>query len=134
MSDPSYALQKALVARLKATSGVTDLVGTRIFDAVPKSAAFPYLTLGEVQVVPDEADCYAGAEVYFSVHAWAREPGAADVKRIAPAVQAAVLADDLALDGHTVVSVAFDGAQYMRDPDGLTSHAVISFIAETEPA
>lgn len=129
----SLELQKAVVARLKADTGVTTLVGQRIYDAVPTNATFPYISLGPDQTLPSRADCYNGSEVTIQVDAWSRSVGFPEVKRIAEAVRASLVDAPLSLTGHRLVDIALEEARVLRDVDVLTSHAALSFRALTEP-
>ena len=47
MSAASWALQQAIFATLSADSGVSDAVGDRIFDAVPRGSPYPYIVIGD---------------------------------------------------------------------------------------
>lgn len=127
MSDPSYALQVALVAALKAAGALPDVVGGRVYDAVPAGAAFPYVTLGQCQVLPDKAGCIDGVEVSLQVDAWSRAVGFGEVKTIGAAIVAALDDQALAVDGFNVTVFELESAQYLRDPDGLTRHGAITF-------
>jgi hypothetical protein len=135
MSDASLQLQGALVAVLRGSVAVTAIVESRIFDSVPRDASgkataqFPYVTLGEDQVIPDLADCFDGAEHFLTLHAWSRERGYPECKRLGAAISDTLGGIELTIADHRVVSLEFDGAQYLRDPDG-----VISFRALTEPS
>lgn len=131
MSDPSLALQKAVVAALKAA---TTEAGDNVFDSVPEGDPFPRITIGEAQVIGNFAPCYDGSEVFFDVHVWSREVGHPQAKRIASAVRSALHDAPLALDGHMLELLEFRDARYMRDPDGVTSHAALTFRALTQPA
>jgi hypothetical protein len=125
MSDPSYDLQVALVAALRAA--LASVVGDRIYDRVPPAAAFPYVSLGPNQVLPDKAGCIDGVEVSVQIDAWSREVDFGEVKTIGKAIIAALDDQPLAVDGFNVTVFELAGAQYLRDPDGLTRHAAITF-------
>jgi hypothetical protein len=129
----SLELQKAIVARLKADAGVVALVGQRIYDQPPIAPVFPYISLGPDQTLPDRADCYDGSEVNLQVDAWSRAVGFPEVKRIAEAARAALQDAPLSLAGHRLVDLTFVDGRTLRDPDGLTSHAAMTFRALTEP-
>lgn len=129
----SLELQKALVGRLKADAGVTALVAGRVYDQPPPSPVFPYISIGPDQTLPDRADCYDGSEVTLQVDVWSRAPGFPEAKRIAEAVRAALADAPLTLTGHSLVDIALVEARNLRDPDGLTSHAALTFRALTEP-
>ena len=133
MSDPALGLQGALVVRLKASSALAAIIGDRVYDLPPKGPQYPYLTLGEDQVIGDDADCYDGSEVYLTLHAWSRAVGFPEVKRIVAAMRDALHLAPLAISDHRLVELRYQDARYLRDPDGLTSHAVITFRALLEP-
>ena len=137
MTDVSLAIQDAAVAALKASS-VTTIVGNRIYDVPPATSAgatatFPYVSLGEGQSIPQRADCLDGTEHYFTVHAWSRAPGYPEVKRIAEAIRATLHDADIPVRGYRLIDLALQSAEFMRDPDGLTSHAALSFRALVDP-
>ena len=130
----SAALQKAIVARLRSDAGVEAIVDDRIYDNVPPDPAFPYLSLGPEQSLPDRASCgYDGSDITLQIDAWSRQPGFAEAKRAAEAVRRALIDAPLELDGHRLVDIALESISTVRDPDGLTSHAVVTMRALTEP-
>jgi hypothetical protein len=129
----SLELQKAIVARLRADAGVTALVGQRVYDQVPTSPQFPYVSLGPDQIALSRADCYDGSEINLQVDAWSRAVGFPEVKRIGDAVRAALQDAPLSLTGYRLLDITFVEARTFRDPDGLTSHAAMTFRALTEP-
>lgn len=134
MSDSSYEVQEAIVAAVKADATLTSLIAGRIYDRVPPAASFPYISIGEDQVLPDLAQCYDGADVVSTLHAWSRAIGYGEVKRVAAALEKALTAATFTLTGFRLVDKFFESTRYMRDPDGLTSHAVVTFRARTEPS
>lgn len=123
MSDPSLALQSALVTTLKASGGVG--TAARVYDTVPEGAVFPYVQIGDDQIIGDDVDCAELSEVFTRIHVWSRAVGFPETKTIAGAIRARLRAVPLTLTGFTVTEVEFVQIQYLRDPDGLTRHAVI---------
>jgi hypothetical protein len=132
MSDPSLELQVALLSIL--TGNVGDAVGDKVYDEPPVNGVFPYVTLGDCQVLPDKADCIEGVLAYPIVHVWSREPGFAEVKTITKAVLALLDDQDIAVPGFNVVVFEFESVHYLRDPDGLTRHAAIAFHSLIQPS
>lgn len=125
MSDPSYALQVAIAGIL--TDPSPPLV-PRVYDSVPKDPVFPYVTIGEGQVLGDDTeDCGEGSEVVVRVHAWSRAVGYPEVKRLAGAIRSSLIRATYTLTGFDVGVVEFVQMQFLRDPDGKTSHAVVEF-------
>jgi hypothetical protein len=127
MSDPSLELQAAIVAKLKADAGVLAVVGTRIYDEVPNNPTFPYISLGDNQVLPDKADCIDGTEIFWQIDGWARDPTFPMVKQISKAVVAALDDQNITVSGYAVIVCELNTTNYLRDPDGITRHAAISF-------
>jgi hypothetical protein len=127
VSDPSYALQVAIFDALKADATLAGFIGARVYDSVPEGAAFPYVTVGDGQVVGDDNECADGSEVFFQCHAWSRATGYPEVKKIAAALRSALRSATLTLAGFDVGLVEFTQTQFLKDPDGLTSHAVVEF-------
>lgn len=132
MPNAALNLQGAIIARLRADSAIAAIVGTKVYDT-PETNTFPRITLGEDQVTFSRADCYLGEDVSITIHAWSRSVGFPEVKRLASAIQAALHEADLTLDGYRLVDLSIDDIRFMRDSDGLSSHAVLNFTALTEP-
>lgn len=127
MSDPSLPLQDALIKALKVSGALPTVVGGRVYDQVPGKPDYPLVSLGDGQVLPDKAECIDGVEVFLQIDVWSRKVGYAETKQIAAAVIAALDEVDLTVVGFDVVVFELSGVQYMRDPDGLTRHAAITF-------
>ena len=129
MSDPSLEVQKAIVGALRGAN----VAGGRIYDQVPEAPAFPYVTIGDCQVMPDKADCIDGSIVYPQVDVWTRTTGYPETKQIASAVLAALDDQQLTVDGYHLVVFEFQDIRYMRDPDGITRHGVLMFHGLLQP-
>ena len=117
-------IQKAIYDALAAPPAVA---GGLIYDAVPEGAGFPRVTIGQEQVLGDGNSCGHGWEVFSDVHIWSRETGFPEAKILASEVVKRILGID-ELAGHSLVSVDFRDQRVLRDPDGLTSHVVCSFL------
>lgn len=126
MSDPSLELQAAIVSKLKNDAGVQAVVGQRIYDEVPSNPTFPYISLGDPQVLPDDADCIDGTEIFWQIDGWARDPTFPMPKKIAKAITAALHNQDITVSGYTVVVCELNTTNYLRDPDGITRHCAVS--------
>lgn len=135
--DPSEALQIALAAALLAASPVTTLLGgAYVYDplSVPNVDRFPYIEIGEGQDIGDDDSCGSRTQSFVDLHVWARGPdGRLVAKRIANAVREA-LQTDLVLTGHVLISQVYETTRHLTDPDGLTAHAVITFMFRTRPS
>ena len=135
MSDPTFAIEKAVLDLLRANAAVTHIVGPRIFDLIGQDTVFPYVELGDGQVVPDPADGFERSVlVTVTLNAYSRKPGRPEVRKLCGAIVAALfeadpdLGPDLALSGFK-----HDGTRYLVDDDGLTNHGVVTFVASIDP-
>jgi hypothetical protein len=126
MSDPSLNLQAAIVSRLKNDAGVTAVVGQRIYDEVPANPTFPYISIGDNQVLPDDADCIDGTEIFWQLDGWARDPHFPTVKQISQAVVAAMHNLPLTITGYNNIICELNTVNYLHDPDGITRHVAIN--------
>lgn len=116
-------LQKAIHDKLKEA---TALAGGRVYDRVPDAPTFPYITIGEDQVIDDGDTCSDSWEVYTDVHVWSRAVGFPEAKTLAASVVSRVLAINTVTD-FRVVSVQLENQRTLRESDGLTNHVVASF-------
>jgi len=129
MPDPTFALQKAIRTRLTGDVGVTALVpATSILDTNQRPAPSPSIMLGEDQMVdPNLLISRTAVRVFSTLHVWKRETSLAGVKAIAGAIRDAINKADLAVDaGFQVCDCLVSGTRFLRDPDGETSHGVVT--------
>lgn len=124
-------LQQAIFDALR-TAGVT---GGRIYDQVPAAPTFPYVTIGDEQVIDDGNSCGASWEVYPDIHVWSRPTAGSkgELKAAMEAVAGAILGI-AAVSGKTLVSVKPESSRAFRDPDGKTEHGVLTFRFILDPA
>ena len=140
MSDPALAVQDAIEAALRGSSALAAAMGGRV-RLYPLAQVgddlFPYLTIGEDQIVADETECSAGSEVYTTVHVWARleddvQGSRAQAKRIAGAVRSAINRD-LNVIGFDLIDCRFDDTRHLTDSDMRTAHSVVTHRLMVEP-
>lgn len=85
----SEAVQRALVARLRADPALAALIGDRVFDHVPTKAPMPYVSLGPEDARPiDEPECLSGYDGTVQVDVWSRAPGRIECRWIAARIVA----------------------------------------------
>jgi len=134
MTHPALALQKAVVAALVADGAVGALIGDRVYDAPPRDAAFPYVTIGGTRVEDWSTGTEDGAEIRLTLEVWSRERGKRECHEILETVEAALHQAALSLEDHALVNLRFEFADVDRERDGVTYHGVARFRAVTEPA
>jgi hypothetical protein len=131
MIEPSLAMQRAIRTRLIAVDAVKVLVpAPNVLDQNGLPAVFPCILIGEGQVVPGDGLGFNRHVVYADLHVWQTEPGLAQVKAIVGAIRGAFSEPFYTIDGHHVADLLITSTRFMRDPDGLHSHAVISVEAQ----
>ena len=125
------ALQKALIARLKADAGVVALLGDRIWDAVPTEPAHPHLLIGRSQSRSVGADG-GGVEHALTLTVVSRFRGTEEAKAVMAAVRLSVAEALLEADGVRAVSVRVTFADIYPAPDGQRTFAAMRVRAVTE--
>ena len=114
------------------------IIGARVYDHVPRGATgavtaeFPFVAIAGWQEITDDVDCVGGSDITVTIDAWSRAVGAPEAHRLAAAVKAALHNADLSLTDNALVSFEHESTLTLRDPDGLTTHAVLDFRAFVE--
>lgn len=123
-------IQAELVRRLRASTAVTDLVSSSaIVDGVAIPQVFPTIVVGEDQQVGTGSYINSAStglsEVYLTLHVWTRSTGFVVAKNIVGAIGAALRG--LWSVGSAQLLCELRVTQFMRDPDGISQHAVMTF-------
>jgi len=130
MNSATLIFQRAIKTALSGNAEVVKLIDERVFDDIPDAslATFPYVTFGPAQETPEDADCFTTFECFQQIDIWSREPGFVQCKTISGAIIAALHNLDASQDGSDfTILLRFNNTA--RDPDGSTSHGVLSFSA-----
>lgn len=130
LTDPSLDIQGAIVAAVKTATSST--VSGRVYDSVPTSPTFPYVTLGNGDVTPELGEQTNAADITMQIDVWSRGVGFGEAKTIAKSIISALHDADLTVPNNKNVSILFQTANYLRDPDGLTRHAALNFQIQTD--
>ena len=136
MSAASWALQQAIFATLATDTAVMDAVGDppRIFDAVPRGSAFPYIVIGDDRESDWSTATEPGSAHALTVHIWSRAAGRRETRLAAEAVIAALNGAALTIDRQTLIDLRWLESESTRENDGETVHAQLRFRAVMEPA
>lgn len=130
MTEPSLALQRALRARLITSPGVTSLVAVgAILDRSGRPEAFPCILIADAQAMYADRISSFHEKVFATLHVWSREEGLAGVKAIVGTIRDCLRYDrhdPLEVPGFDCRHLLFASAQFMRDPDAIHSHAVVT--------
>lgn len=134
MTAPGHELQVLLVNTLKADATLLGLVNG-VYDtppADPWGAKKAYITIGPTDVLDDSADCVDGEEHNIQIDVWSRAVGAVECKKICDAVKTALHEVELELTDNALCEIRVPGYRTFRDPDGLTTHGVVSVVVTVE--
>ena len=132
MKSATNELQTAIVQTLKNDDDVKAIVGGRVYDSVPADAEFPYISLGPMISGTTLADCFEIDDISIQIDAWSRDTGSTEMRELADAARRALTKADLELENNGLVTFNHERTRELRDPDGLTSHAVIEFEASVQ--
>ncbi len=131
--DPERALTAALLARLRADSGVTALVGSRTWDQPPPDPGFPYLHLGRVETRPLGGDPAEGAELVVTLTCVSRFGGKEEAQAVGAALRAALHDADLAVADHRLANLRVTFQDVFRASDWRSVYGVTRLRAVVEP-
>lgn len=124
----ALAFQKVARTKLATDAAVTVLVpAANIFDTNSRPETWPRIVLGEDQELPADDVVGRYTRLYSTLHVWNREPGLAEAKAIADAIRRALRGQLWTLGNYRCIDCRFDGARFLRDPDGETAHGVVTF-------
>lgn len=119
----TFDVQKAIVAALKGFS--PDIAGDRISDRPDPATPFPYIEVGETQVLQADVSGRTGADEYLTLHIWSRYKGKMEVRQIAAQVSSALHATSLSVPDMSSAYVFVRDLRIMTDPDGKTEHGIM---------
>jgi hypothetical protein len=131
MTHPIAALQAALVAALRADSALAALVGSSIFDALPRGAAAPFIVVARHDLVPRDGDAAAGNDHRVILHLWHPDASRKAVLALADRVLAVALGG-LAPSGLLVTNAAHERTDTAIDFDTGAARAAITLRFFTE--
>lgn len=133
MKDHESALQKALIARLKADATMQALLGdpARIWDEPPTEPVWPYMTVGRSESRPTNADGGA-VEHRLSLTCISRFGGTEEARAVAAAARARLHEATLEADGVRTVNLRVTFTDVFRAPDLKRTYAIIRLRAVTE--
>lgn len=136
MDSPSLSLQKGFYDALIASNELKNAMGgeVRAYDRPPNNPEFPYVIISDAQILEDSDSCSPDAvEVFSDFHIYAREVGKVQAKGLAWIVRSIILAMDPNLDSWIIKLIDHQQERDMTDPDGITTHSVLTFRFLIEP-
>jgi hypothetical protein len=126
------ALYQAIYTRLAGTAAVASKV-QGIYSRVPMPAdagddgLFPYIFFNQPSALPFNTKTSDGMRAIIQVHVYSRSGSNIERLAIQDAVYDALHNYDLPIAGANTVLCQFQGVTDFMDPDGITTHGVVSF-------
>lgn len=127
MTHPIIALQAPLVAALRAVPGLT------VFDAPPKGASPPYVTIARHDILPRDGDAAPGHEHRLVLQVWAEGASRKAAVTLAETVLGVALSANLDSAGLTVTLRRHDRTDTTIDGDTGRARAAVALTFFTEP-
>lgn len=124
-------LQQAMYERAAADEALVAMV-SGVFDEVPETKVYPYVTLGEAIEQPDNTHSNYGAKTDVAFHIWSDYRGYLEGNTIGGRLVELFDHQPLEIEGHRVVTVRFKQTTPMRDPDPNLRHVIVRFQVITE--
>ncbi|MBI0294505.1 DUF3168 domain-containing protein [Streptomyces sp. PRKS01-29] len=126
MTAALWPLQQAVVQKLRADAPLTALV-SGIYDEVLETAAYPYVSIGSITELVDDAHDQRGLTTNLVLHIWSKYRGFKEAAGILQALDAALDRQPMTVTGYKDVSVAHQQHQELRDPDPEIRHINVSY-------
>ena len=86
-----------------------------------------YISFGPMDATNDSAECIESGLYTLQLDAWSRQRNSVHCRRIVDQVRR--ILDNLTVDvpgGNALVGFTIEAWRFMRDPDGLTTHGILS--------
>lgn len=126
MSTALWPLQQAAYAALTADAALMTLV-SGVYDEVPEQAAHPYVSIGSITELVDDAHNQRGLNTSLVLHVWSKYRGFKEAAGILAALDTVLDRRPLTVTGYKDVSVAHQQHQELRDPDPEIRHINVTY-------
>lgn len=127
-------LQRLYYTTLTSTPAIMALANG-VYDKIP-TAPFgtktAYISFGPTDSSEDDADCISGQTITTQIDVWSRSVGSLEAKTLTDLVRKALHRKSLALSDNALVDTSVETTRVFRDPDGITTHGVITVSALVE--
>ena len=130
-SSPLWGIQVAVRDVLLADTTLANLV-TGVYDHVDEGSPYPYVTVGEAIETPDNTHSGFGHQSTITLHIWTYTRGHKQGLEILEAVKRVLDHQPLAVTDRHTVSVRFEFAQTLRDPNPEIRHIPVRFRVTTQ--
>lgn len=128
------ALQQAVYDRLAADATLSTIAPGGVYDHVPQSTVYPYITLGYAAADNAGTKTEDLREFTFTVNVWSRQRGHKEARTIQERIRTLLHRVALTVSTGHVIDIEEDFSESFLDEDGKTYHGVQRFKALFEAA
>lgn len=126
MSDPTDDIQDALMQTLKSDADLMGIV-SGVFDGPMQNQAYPYITFGPWDSLPDDTECIDGERHTVQIDIWSRFHGRLkEANRIGGMVKKVLHDAELDTGDTQFCECRILSRRCFHDPDGITAHAIVT--------
>ena len=129
MSIGQFALQASVYSALNGDNNLTSTLGAGVYDEVLETASFPYVAIGEDNVLDYGTVNEDGGDFTLTIHVWSQYHGSKEAKEIMDRVHSLLHDSSLSVTGFNLVNLRFEFSDIIKDPDGITRHGIMRFRA-----
>jgi hypothetical protein len=124
----------ALYDALIASTTLTNLIGSRLFDEPSTNSVYPYVVVGDTTEIPDNRLIRNGFECTLTFHIYTKPAGLGfyTAKKILEAMNAVLNMKKFAMTSYTMVICQFDNMATERDDDKRIISARYRVIAHSD--
>lgn len=126
MATALWPTQKAVISRLKADTALMELV-TGVYDKAPSGVRMPYVTLGSIYEAASDTHTDKGVDSSVVLHVWSEYEGNKQAADIVDALDAVLDRQPLNVIGFKDVSIAFESADTVEDPNPDIRHINVRY-------
>lgn len=125
-----WIMQQAIFARLHNGADLAS-ASVGVYDEVPQAQefenAFPFIVIGDDQVLQWDTNTELGAEIIATLHTWSRYAGKKETKTIQAMIYTALHRTEFVITGYSVALCVWQDSKSFLDADGATRHGVQTF-------
>ena len=116
-----------LVTQKKIYEALNGVVSCSVYDNAPQGASFPYVTIGEANLLDDDTDTEQGVLISYVIHTWSRSDGYKEIKTIMGEIYNALHLTKFSESGYSFTENYFLSSDPFVETDGKTRHGVQNF-------
>jgi len=127
MSFHSFDVQSAIYTILNGDSTLDAIVGNnKIFDNVPQDTAYPYVVIGNINVINTGTKTLDGNEYNLDIDVWSEYRGKKEISDAMERIYELLHDTTYSVSGANFVNSQVRSTITLVENDGITRHAVLS--------